>query len=94
MTHEDAAGQTYWGWSDDFPAPDQTTSKHGADGAIAKETKPWNAPVVLGDPPAKVAKVYGQPRKMTVDFVAWPLRGEFENGKLIEWKTDPPPLVV
>ena len=51
-------------------------------------------PVINGDPPAKVLKLYGPPPHMFAAYRLDPLRGTFTNGKLIDWQTTPPPPPV
>lgn len=46
-----------------------------------------------GTSSASVVRLMGAPPRSAIDYVAYPLFGEFEDDKLVRWETTPPPPV-
>ena len=91
--HEDASGYTTnRSFQEDggYFGLDYQDDPNGPTIRESYPVSPSEMPVLKGDPPAKVVKLYGLPPSMFQSYRIDPLSGEFENGKLIRWWTTPP----
>ncbi len=80
-------------WRDDSPLYGETFKPFQR--PLAHEMKttvpPSEMPVLKGDPPAKVVRLYGPPSYMFMQYYHEPWRGSFTNGKLEWWEMGPYP---